>query len=210
MTLRALQLSLCADAGELSESERAFIGLAAARRRAFLARNPDVTTLLGSDPVAFGRGLKKLLRRGLVSGRSFCDWGSGMGTIAGLAAINGMNAHGIELEPRFVEAAAALCRDDGLPVSFVCGSFVPAGLEERFRVVGTYGATDWDACRERDAYRALGTSIAEMDLIYAYPWPREVRLYEALFDLAARPGAVLWLYRQGEEPRLLTKTGGSG
>jgi len=205
MALEAVRLDLSGIAGRVSEAEKAFIETAAEQVQNFLSGNQNVTTLLGSDPLAFCTGLKALLDQGIVTGGNFCDWGSGIGLITGLAALNGFDAHGIELEPAFVTEAGILCRKYSLSVKFVCGSFVPAGLDEQFKVLGTYGATNWRVTRERDVYDALGKQCVEIDLIYAYPWPREVELYERLFDLAARKGAVLWLYRQGENPKLWIK-----
>lgn len=175
------------------------------RHEGFLARNPGVTTLLGSDPFAFCAGLRALRGLDQLIGRRFCDWGSGLGTMTALAALNGLDATGIEIEPAFVAEARALCAELAVPARFACGSFIASDLGERFAVTGTYGATRWAIPPPPDAYSLLGTRVSEMDLIYAYPWPREVALYEHLFELTARRGAVLWLYLQGEAPRLLVK-----
>ncbi|MCP4304261.1 MAG: hypothetical protein GY788_05135, partial [bacterium] len=108
MTLQAIALDLSGEPDGLSESEQAFIETAAERARGFISRNPNVTTLLGSDPQAFCMGLKALRRQGILSGGNFCDWGSGIGVIAGLAALNGFDAYGVELDPSFVAEADAL------------------------------------------------------------------------------------------------------
>jgi len=187
------------------ECEQAFIASATRRAQDFIRRNPNVTTLLGSDPLAFCSGLHALRRLDLLSGRNFCDWGSGIGTIAGLAALNGFDAYGIEIEPAFVAEARELCSELGVPVRFACGSFICREIADQFAVTGTYGATDWRISPGQDDYSVLGTHVWEMDLIYAYPWPRELSLYEELFDLTAHGGAVLWLYRQREPPRILVK-----
>lgn len=205
MTLQRIDLDPGdATQGE-SQSEQLFIESATERARRFLSHNPGITTLLGSDPRAFCFGLRALRQNGVLRGGNFCDWGSGIGLMAGLAALNGFSAYGIELEPAFVTEAESLCRQFSLPVKFVSGSFVPAGLDECFGVAGTYGATNWKATRQRDVYHELGKRCAEMDLIYAYPWPREVALYEHLFDATAKSGAVLWLFCQAEGPRLSVK-----
>ena len=188
-----------------SDREQAFIAAATHRSEDFLAQNPGVTTLLRSDPVAFCAGMRALRGLDLLTGRRFCDWGSGIGTMTGLAGLNGLEAMGIEIEPAFVAEARALCAELAVPARFACGSFIASDLGERFAVPGIYGATDWQVPAPPDAYSLLGTSVSEMDLIYAYPWPREVALYEHLFELTARRGAVLWLYLQGEAPRLLVK-----
>ncbi|MCU0834568.1 MAG: hypothetical protein MUC77_09045 [Chromatiaceae bacterium] len=188
-----------------SEREQALIAAAARRGQDLLARNPGVTTLLGSDVFAFCAGLRALRQLDLPAGPRFCDWGSGIGTMTALAALNGLDAYGIEIEPAFVTAARALCAELAVPARFACGSFLSSDLAGRFAVTGTYGATHWAVPPPPDAYSLLGARISEMDLIYAYPWPREVALYERLFELTARRGAALWLYRQGEPPRVLVK-----
>lgn len=205
MTLEAL--SLATDRDSPTAAEEVLVAAGEARIASFRDRNPAVTTLLTSDPRAFCAGLHALHRQHILAGSRFCDWGSGIGLLCALAALNGLDAHGIESEAAFVAEADGLCRDFSLAARFVCGSFVPAESSERFRVVGTYGATDWRAEEGRDVYAELGRRCAEMDLIYAYPWPRELPLYEQLFDVTARPGAVLWLYRHGDSPKLMIKTG---
>lgn len=188
-----------------SKREQAFLAAATRRGEDLLTRNPLATTLLRSDPLAFCAGLRALRDLDLLAGRRFCDWGSGIGTMTGLAALNGFDATGIEIEPAFVAEARALCAEVSVPARFSCGSFISSSLAGRFSVTGTYGATHWAVPPPPDAYHLLGISASEMDLIYAYPWPREVALYEQLFELTARHGAVLWLYRQGEAPRVLVK-----
>jgi len=203
VTLETLSLALEVEAP--TAAEEVLITAAEARIRRFGRRHPEVTTLLNSDPRAFCRGLHALRQQGRLAGNRFCDWGSGIGLLCALAALDGFDAYGIETEPGFVAEAAALCRDFSLAVRFACGSFVPPA--SGFRVVGTYGATDWRAEAGRDLYAELGRRCQEMDLIYAYPWPRELPLYQELFDSTARAGAVLWLYRHGEAPELSLKTG---
>ena len=58
---------------------------------------------------------------------------------------------------------------------------------------------------DRDLYAELGCRVDEMNVIYAYPWPRETDLYESLFDHVAGEGAILWLYRKEATPKLLRK-----
>ncbi len=188
-----------------SAREAAWIAAVQARAARFQAQHPEVRTLLASDPQAFCAGLRALRRHGHLNGLKFCDWGCGLGTLVGLAALQGFQSYGIEREPLFVTEAQALLRQFSLPAQIVAGSFIPKDLGNRFRVVGTYGATDWQP-PEEDAYQALGIACKEMDWIYAYPWPREVDLYAQLFDTLARPGALLWLYRQGAAPLFYEKT----
>jgi hypothetical protein len=206
MPLQAIDLKIDPDVQDTTECEQELIAAADARKRSFLRRRPDITTLLNSDPDAFCHGVRELLHRGILGGLSFCEWGSGIGMISALAAQNGLEAYGVEMEADFVAEARALCCDFALATTLACGSFVPAETANDFHVVGTYGATDWRITTDLDVYGLLGRRCSEMDLIYAYPWPREVALYEQLFDLTAHKDAILWLYRQGDTARLLVKT----
>jgi hypothetical protein len=54
----------------------------------------------------------------------FCEWGSGMGIITGLAEMLGFNAHGIELDPRLVAASRRLLADFGLSASIGTGDYL--------------------------------------------------------------------------------------
>src|SRR5260370_28102597 len=58
-------------------------------------------------------------------GGLFCEWGSGFGVVACLAAMLDFDACGIEIEGDLVEAAEQLAGDFDVPVEFVCGSFIP-------------------------------------------------------------------------------------
>lgn len=53
----------------------------------------------------------------------FCEWGSGMGVITGLAAMLGFDAHGIELDARLVAASRRLLADFGLSATIEMGDY---------------------------------------------------------------------------------------
>ncbi len=190
----------------LSTLEETFIATGRRWIAAFHADHPAYTTLLLSDPQMFARHLKSLQKEGVLAGSHYCEWGSGVGLIAGLAAINGMRVFAIEQDAALVAGAHELFAQFGLRGQLAVGSFVPAIAPEDFAVHGTYGATDWQPSTQIDPYVAMGCRLAEMDLIYAYPWPREVDIYASLFEFVASAGAVLWLYRQDGAPLLLRKT----
>lgn len=59
------------------------------------------------------------LRRG-----RFCEWGSGMGVVTGLAAMLGYNAYGVELHEPLVERSKALLRDFKLPCRVELGDYL--------------------------------------------------------------------------------------
>lgn len=208
MPLLPLELDIVADAIiPLSDEAQAQIAAARAAVAELERDQPQVARLLLlSDAVAFSAGLKTLRRHQCLRGRRFCEWGSGIGLMTALAALEGFDAVGIEAEPVLVNAAQKAFPQAVRGPRFMEGSFVPVAAAERFRVVGTYGATVWEPSLDPDPYAALGLDCAEIDLVYAYPWPREIPLYETLFAQCASPGALLWLYVHGGPPRLLRQS----
>src|SRR5207248_1398205 len=106
---------------------RAFLREADRRVERFL-RDGRVPAFVPSD---FGRAyltLRAAADAGLAGGL-FCEWGSGVGVVACLAALLDFDACGIEVEAELVDAARRLADDFGLPVEFAHGSFIPAGYD---------------------------------------------------------------------------------
>jgi len=75
--------------------------------------------------------LRDLAEANVTTGALFCEWGSGYGVVACLAAMLDFDACGIEIEAELVEAARLLADDFEVPVQFLRGSFLPAGYEVR-------------------------------------------------------------------------------
>jgi hypothetical protein len=73
----------------------------------------------------------------LAPGNLFCEWGSGFGVVACLAAMLGFDACGIEIEAELVHHARRLADDFGLPVHFFHGSFLTSAPAD-FDVVFAY------------------------------------------------------------------------
>ena len=135
-------------------------------------------------------------------GRRFCEWGSGFGVVAGLAALLDFDACGIEIDADLTAAARRLADDFGLPVEFACGSFVPPGGEACLDAGGAYA---WLATGAGDGYDELGLGPDDFDVIFAYPWPDEEAAVAALFGRYAAAGALLLTYHGGEGFRLRRK-----
>lgn len=191
---------------EPTELEQRAIAAASAAVARVEQLQPEVARLLQhSDPLAFCAGLRWLQAEQRLRGPHFCEWGSGIGLLTALAALNGLDAVGIEADSILVELARETFPPSDQGPRFAQGSFVPRQVAEDFQVVGTYGATIWQPSPNSDPYAELGLACRQIDLLYAYPWPREIGLYEALFEQCASPGALLWLYIQGGAPRLLEK-----
>jgi hypothetical protein len=141
-----------------------------------------------SDYRGADRLVRGLMDAGTLRGDQFCEWGSGLGVITGLAALAGFAAVGIEIEPLLVAAARDLADRFDVPAEFVCGSFVPPGGESRVLADGNYS---WFTTGSDHAYDELGLDVTDFDLVFAYPWPDEEGVTANLFERYAGVGAVL-------------------
>lgn len=146
--------------------------------------------------------LRELAGSVLIRGTRFCEWGSGFGVIASLAAMAGFESYGIEIEPRLVEAAQALSDEFELPVEHACGSYVPRGGESRVHAAGEHS---WLATEGDFAYEELGIDMEDLDVIYVYPWPDEEVATADLFEHFAGPGALLLSFHGDNGFRLRRK-----
>ena len=176
----------------LTDEANEWVALARARLVQHDEQHGSVGALIETEPASVWRVLTWLLASDQLPGSTFLEWGSGVGLVAGLASLAGLDVYGIELAGSLVEAANDIARQRQLSARFVAGSFVTPELEAELRVSGTYGATRWEASDE-DPYRALGLDLSQVDIIFAYPWPRELLIFQRMFELCAKPGAVLWL-----------------
>jgi hypothetical protein len=147
--------------------------------------------------------LLRALSSANLPGNLFCEWGSGFGVVACLAAMLDFDAVGIEIEADLVNAAQKLADDFELPVEFVCGSFIPKGGGIYADVRGGYAWLHTDETRSN----GLGLDTNDFDMIFAYPWPDEEGATEKLFDRFARDGALLVTYHGGDDLRLRRKVG---
>ncbi len=138
----------------------------------------------------------------LLTGRRFCELGSGFGVAAMLAAIRGMESVGIEIEPILVEQSADLANDLHVDARFFAGSFVPrdaAGLSDLAAEVKHVET------QAGDVYEEIGLAMNDFDLFFAFPWPGEHTFFEAVFDACAADGALLLTYRGREGMDLVRK-----
>jgi len=148
-----------------------------------------------SDAVLAYQGLRWLCDEGYAPDRRLVEWGSGFGVVACAARTLGFEACGIEIDPELVDEAERLAEDHGLAVPFACGTFVPEGGEELLdRAVDTA----WLESGGADGHDALERDPDEFDVVFAFPWPGDEVVVEALFDRYAATGAVLLTYR-GQE-----------
>jgi hypothetical protein len=196
-----VDLRLPADARPPPHEVRVFLREAGRRVERF-RQDHRLPGFVPSDFGAVYAALCGLEEENLAPGRWFCEWGSGFGVAACLAALLGFDACGIEVEGELVDESRRLADDFGLPVQFARGSFLPAEADAR-----AGGGFAWLATGEVCGHRALGLDPDDFDVIFAYPWPDEERLTAALFDRYARAGAVLTTYHGGDAVRLRRKAG---
>src|SRR5262249_21409318 len=116
---------------------RAFLAEAGRRieRVQATSRSP---AFVPSDHARSYPGPKALADATLAPGNRFCEWGSGFGVVACLAAMLDFDASGIEIEPDLVDAARELAADFDLSVQFARDSFIPPGGESYADVSGGF------------------------------------------------------------------------
>ena len=161
-----------------------------------------------SDSEAVFRALRATAECKFLSGRSFCEWGSGYGTATCLASTLGFEAFGIEIERQLVEASRRLAREFQLTALFAQGTFVPANgkslAEEAFS--DNDGRYPWLQNQADNAYQKLGRELQSFDVVFSYPWPGEEYFIAQLFDEEAANGALLLSYSDSAQITLQRKT----
>lgn len=164
-----------------------------------------IPAFVASDFWMVDQALTGVIREGLAPGQVFCEWGAGFAVVAGLAAMQGLDSHAIEINRDLVDEAERLMRDHCLDVTVVQGSLVPEDGDE---IVDAMAQQAWLLTGEHDAYDELGLDLSDMDLVFAYPWPGEEALMDALFDAFAAEGALLLTYHGMNEIKLQRKVPG--
>jgi hypothetical protein len=177
----------------------------AEQRIELFQRQSPVPGFVPSDFEGAFRVLRSLAATVLVPGTLFCEWGSGFGVVACLAAWLDFDAYGIEIEEELVSAARRLAADYELPVEFIRGSFIPTAALARLPSESSFA---WLSTRESSAEDELGLSTSDFSVIFAYPWPDEEEMTEALFAKYAKLGAVLVTHHTCEGFRVRRKTWG--
>jgi len=185
-----VRLDVPVDAAPLPENVAAF--LAEADRRIERSSCQGVHAFVPSDYAMVYAVLEALETHAVAPGHALCEWGSGMGVVASLAAMLGFEACGIEINRDLVAEAEGLAEDFGLSVEFVCGNLIPTGAERFADTAG--GEMAWLSMGGADAYEQIGLDIDDFDVIFAYPWPGEREVMNGLFAHYAAVGAVLVTY----------------
>ncbi|MCH8840515.1 MAG: class I SAM-dependent methyltransferase [Planctomycetes bacterium] len=205
-----MDIEISINSSVLPDDVVAFLREADLRVSQFVRNSPiRITGFVPSDFVTVYRSLRAITEANLAPGTSLCEWGSGFGVVASLAAMLEFKVCGIEIEGVLVDASRRLADDFGLPVEFVHGSFVPSGAEAY--VEEAYADNNAESLSlvtdADDAYDELGLNLDDFDVVFAYPWPGEERLIENLFEKYAAEGTLLLMYNKGSFVRLRRKVG---
>src|SRR5262249_40246002 len=165
--LTLTELHLPADTARPPPDVRAFLR-EAERRIARFQRRCRVPAFVPCDfTLAYGSLRALAAGRAFVPDTLFCEWGSGFGVVACLAAMLDFDACGIEIEGELVDAARRLADDFGLPVEFAQGSYIPQGSD--LLPEGGDGFA-WLNTDQGNAAEGLGLAPADFGVIFAYPW----------------------------------------
>ena len=193
---------------DLPTDVEAFLSEADSRIASFSKINPArARGFVPSDFATVYRALRPIAEGQLGPCHSFCEWGSGFGAVASLAAMLEFDACGIEIDRPLFELSIALAEDSGLPTEFVHGSFVPQGGESIAEEVYISNGGDffWLDTNADNAYGELGLDPDDFDLIFAYPWPGEEDVIDRLFEHFAANGALLLTYGEIDSVRVRRK-----
>jgi len=207
-----LDVDISINGSGLPSNVVAFLREAELRVSQFVRDSPDhVKGFVPSDFVTVYRSLRAITEANLAAGTSLCEWGSGFGVVASLAAMLEFQVCGIEIERALVNASRRLADDFCLPVEFVHGSFVPSGAEADVEESHADSSSEyfWLVTDADDTYDELGRGPHDFDVVFAYPWPAEECLIEDIFEKYAAEEALLLTYTAYDSVRLRRKVPGS-
>ena len=159
-------------------------------KRRSLLTGRDSSAFVGSELPTVDRVLSRIQAEGLARGPVFCEWGSGLGGVCGVAALNGFTPLGIEIRRSFVDSARALAENLDLPMVFAEGTYLLPGDEDSVGQTPvhtelTFNTRAWDE---------LDLAPKNCDVIFAYPWPGEESIVDSIFLRRACPDALLLTY----------------
>lgn len=134
--------------------------------------------------------LRQLLRL-RRPGASFLECGCATGVITIMADLLEFDACGIEIDADLVAVARRLADKYESRARFALGSFLPTGYEYRdARGDGRLGTLT----QGESAFPELGRSLADFDIVFAYPWDGESAVLVDLMKRCGGSDAQLLLY----------------
>ena len=192
---------------DLPDNVAEFLREADHRGKEFVSSAPVILRgFVPSDYVSVYFALRAVAESDVACGPSFCEWGSGLGVVASLAALIGFHAYGIEIDRDLFDASLELAEDFDIPVEFTNGSFIARGADDLVdRAYADFdGGLSLDP-RADHAYDELGLEVRDFDLVFAFPWPNDEQLTAEMFERFAAREALLLTYSDSDSIRLRRK-----
>ncbi len=156
--------------------------------------------LVGFVPSDFDEVYSALHAISRIRSGYFVEWGSGFGVATLLASELGFEAGGIEIQPDLVEEAERLATDFELDAEFVVASYVPPDAQD---LIDLTEGPEWLEHGGQDGHGLLDIDPSDVDVVFAYPWPGEAEVIEALFERLTEPGAILFTWNGLDGMRIL-------
>ena len=175
------------------------------RKRLLALHGDDRGGYVGSELPAVNRVLARIQAEGLAQGPLFCEWGSGLGGVCGVAALNGFSSVGIEIQGELVDSARSIAKDLDLPVVFAEGTFLLPG-DEDLAIAATHTRLAFDC----HAWDELDLAPEDCNVVFAYPWPGEETFVDGLFARHASPGALLLTFHDWDRVFVQRKLADNG
>ena len=174
-------------------------------------RNRKVPRFIPCNDKLLYHWLSAIKDSDLCLGKVYCEWGSGYGVGACLAALLGFESYGIEIEPSLIEESRKLAKDSNIPVAIIERDYMPEGFE---CYEGSGGAelirpenyTYQDRSGLRPSYEGMEADLDEVDIFFIYPWPGEQEFVLEFFQAVAADGALCLIYLGDDEFGLYQKT----
>jgi len=173
------------------------------RIETFMLANSVTENFVPCDFHLVAQALVWIEQNHLLAGDRFCEWGSGLGVVALLASLQGMESVGIEIESNLVEQASILADELELSTEFHCGSFIPRNIPGILELSAGYERVE---THEDDVYDDVGLSLGDFDLFFAFPWPGDELFFESIFEAKAADNALLLTYRGHNGMHVCRKT----
>ncbi len=204
-TLSLERIDVTPTPGPLPTAVARFVRAADQRITAFHEQRVKrpLDAFVSSDLEGTWRMLDAIARRELAPGRSFCEWGCGFAAVAGLAALSGFDACGIEIERDLVDEANRLVDRFELKVAVALGNFVPQDAGELADCTNEFS---YLSERGPDGHSVLRRNPDDFDLVFAYPWPGSEEVIYRLFDAFAATDTLLLTYHGSEGMRVDRKS----
>ncbi len=122
---------------------------------------------------------------------TFLEWGSGLGVVTIMASRLGFESYGMEVSEELINHSRELALEYAPRATFACGSFVPEEYRWNPKLDDDGCRTDFDA---GDGYGELDMRLDDFDIVYAYPWPHEHRIFCDILRKHGRPGMLFLSY----------------